>query len=341
VEAVSTYGTVRLSLTNTATGVVASLAATGSTSQVAFAGTQYAEPLQVRVVDANGAPVQGVNVTFSLGTGSSGASASFVGGAPQVTVPTNAAGFATSPAVVANGSAGRFTATASVAELTGAVTFQLDNRAAATRVSAVPSSRSARVHGRYAPLRVEVRDAQGNPLEGATVTFALPQAATGAGASFVGGAAQATAVTDSLGRAVSPALVANGTAGRFTVTASVPGADALHFALRNRAGRPASITAGSASGQSTHIGTRFAIRPAVKVTDADGNAVAGSTVTFATPAHGPSGRFGRRRSVRVRTDGNGVAVAPPLIANRIPGGFIVTASAGSAHPAAFALVNTR
>jgi protocatechuate 3,4-dioxygenase beta subunit len=341
VEAVSTYGTVRLSLTNTASGVVASLAASGATSQVAFTGTQYAEPLQVRIVDANGAPVQGVNVTFSLGTGTSGAGATFFGGGPQVTVPTSAAGFATSPAIAANGVPGRFTATASVSELPGAVTFQLDNRAAASSLTAVPSPRSARVHGRYAPLRVEVRDGQGNPIEGATVTFALPQAAAGAGAAFVGGAVQATAVTDSLGRAASPALVANGTAGRFTATATVAGADAVHFTLRNRAGRPSSIIAGAASGQSTGIGTRFAIRPAVKVSDADGNPVAGATVTFAAPAHGPSARFGKRRMTRVQTDKDGVAVAPALTANRTPGGFIVTASAGSAHPASFALVNTR
>jgi hypothetical protein len=115
----------------------------------------------------------------------------------------------------------------------------------------------------------------------------------------------------------------------------------VHFTLRNRAGRPSSIIAGAASGQSTGIGTRFAIRPAVKVSDADGNPVAGATVTFAAPAHGPSARFGKRRMTRVQTDKNGVAVAPALTANRTPGGFIVTASAGSAHPASFALVNTR
>jgi hypothetical protein len=341
VEAVSTYGTVRLTLTNTAAGVVASLAASGSTSQVAFVGTQYGEPLQVRVLDANGAPVQGVNVAFSLGTGASGAGASFLGGGPQATAPTNAAGFAISPAVVANGTPGRFTATASVSELSGAVTFQLDNRAGAMRFSATAPVRSARVHGRYAPLRVEVRDAQGNPLEGVTVTFALPQAAAGAGAAFVGGAAQATAVTDSLGRAASPALVANATAGRFSVSVTVPGSAPVNLSLRNRAGAPDTITAGSASGQSARIGSRFAIRPAVKVSDADGNAVAGTTVTFAAPAHGPSARFGKRRTVRVQTDKNGIAVAPAPRANRTPGGYIVTASVGSAHRAAFALVNTR
>jgi adhesin/invasin len=340
VTAVSEYGSVRLSLTNTASGVVASLAAAGSTGQVAFVNTPYVEPLQVRVLDANGAPVPGINVTFSLGTGASGAGASFAGGGPQATVPTDASGLAASPVFVANGSAGRFTAAASVGELTAVVTFELDNRAAAPRIAADGADRTARAHGRYAPLRVQVRDGQGRPFEGATVTFTLPQAATGAGATFAGGAVQATATTDALGRAASPALVANGTAGRFTATASVPGAS-TQFALRNLAGKPVAVAAGSASGQSAHVGARFPIRPAVKVTDADGNPVPNATVTFAAPAHGPGARFGKHRVVRVTTGRNGVAVAPPLTANRMPGGYVVTASVRSAHPAAFALVNTR
>ena len=340
VTAVSEYGSVKLNLTNTATGVVASLTATGSTEQLAFVDTQYAEPLQVRVLDANGAPVPGVNVTFSLGTGASGAGASFAGGGPQAIVPTDASGLATSPVFIANGTAGRFTAAASVSELTGVVTFGLDNRASATTIAADGADRTTRVRGRYAPLRVQVRDGRGRPLEGVTVTFTLPQAATGAGATFPGGAVQATATTDALGRAASPAPVANGTAGRFTVTASTAGAS-TQFALRNLAGKPAAIAAGSASGQSAHVGAPFPIRLAVKVTDVDGNAVPNATVTFAAPTRGPGARFGKHRVVRVKSGRNGIAVAPRLTANRTPGGYVVTARAGSAHPAAFALVNTR
>jgi hypothetical protein len=42
----------------------------------------------------------------------------------------------------------------------------------------------------------------------------------------------------------------------------------------------------------------------------------------------------------VRTNADGVAVAPPFVANATPGGYVVTtAVAGSKSRAAFALVN--
>jgi hypothetical protein len=67
-------------------------------------------------------------------------------------------------------------------------------------------------------------------------------------------------------------------------------------------------------------------------------------VTFAAPAYGPSGAFvahkTRLRTVRVRTNADGIAVAPAFVANRRPGGYIVTATVKSARRStAFALVN--
>jgi hypothetical protein len=136
--------------------------------------------------------------------------------------------------------------------------------------------------------------------------------------------------------------VANSTAGRFTATAAVTGiAKPVSYALENVAGAAATITAGAADGQATAAGSRFPIRLAVTVTDADKNVVAGVLVTFRAPAHGPGGHFARTaRIVRVRTNADGVAVAPPFVANATPGGYVVTAAvAGSKSRAAFALVN--
>lgn len=458
IRAESRYGSVTFHLTNTATGVAVSVAATGQAGQTATVNTQFASPLQVKVADAHGAPVQGVAVTFALGTGPSGAGASFLGGGPQATATTDASGLATSPPVLANGTPGPFTATASVAGVSGVVTFTLDNHAAVYKLSAAgPAQQTAAIGRRFAaPLQVQVLDEAGRPIEGATVAFALATGPAGAAASFVGGAgAQATAVTDEAGKASSPAFVANGTPGRFTATATVSGSSPVTYSLRNvagrltaarsslastvdtryrqhlrarmvdgegrpldgvtvtftlakgasgagasfldgsgvatattgasgwasspalvantvagsftatatstgskplvyrlrnRAGRPATITPGAAAGESTSVGTRFPIRLAVTVVDENDNPVPGALVGFAAPARGASGSFlvprrGRRhparaRIVRVATDAKGVAVAPAFAANSRAGGFVVSASvAGSKLHAAFGLVN--
>jgi hypothetical protein len=239
--------------------------------------------------------------------------------------------------------------------------------------------RSARVAARFPePLRVRVLDAGGNPVAGATVTFTLASASAStstcaasaaASASFAGGGTQATATTDSSGLATAPALTANTAAGSFTATASVssgggggggaestgkagsPSVTPVSFFLVNLAGEPAKVAPGVGSTQSAPAGAAFPIRLAVTVTDADKNTVPGVRVTFSAPAAG--GRFTLRsrgshrhrahvayaRTVAVKTGACGIAVAPPFIASRQPGGYVVKASAKPARPAAFALVN--
>src|SRR5262245_46726064 len=78
VDAHSAYGSVRLYLTNTASGLPAGITATGTTSQEAAVNAQYSQPLQVQVKDADGRPVQAATVAFTLGIGMYGAGASFV-----------------------------------------------------------------------------------------------------------------------------------------------------------------------------------------------------------------------------------------------------------------------
>ena len=460
VVASSSYGTVTFHLSNTATGVAASIAAAGQTDQSATVRRQYAQPLQARVVDAHGVAVAGASVAFSIGTGASGAGATFVGGGPQVTAVTDASGVATSPPLVANDTAGPFTATASVGGVASVATFNLGNHAAVyTLAASATSTQTATITTRYpGALKAEVRDDTGRPVEGATVTFMLGTGTSGASAAFVGGGAQAIEQTDASGIATSPAFAANGTPGRFEATASVPGGTAplgyslrnlaaglmtgttshrakvntrypqrlrarmvdvhgrpldgiavsftigkaangataafldgsaqatattnasgwatspplvandstgrftataaaagtgskpIAYSLQNVAAAPATITAGAAGGESTSVGSRFPIRLAVTVSDADGNRVAGATVVFSAPAHGPSGRFGvrpragsharRSRIARVTTNADGIAIAPPFTANRQPGGFVVTAAVpGRRMHTAFALVN--
>jgi protocatechuate 3,4-dioxygenase beta subunit len=335
-------------LTTTA-GVVASITASGATSQEASVNSQYGQPLQVQVLDANGQSVQDVTVTFSLGTGPTGAGAGFLGSGAQATVSTNAHGQATSPPFVANGSPGAFSASASTADISSVATFSLANHATRAAIEAIGDpAQTATVRTRYRrPLQARVLDANRQPVEGVTVTFTISKPTSGAGASFPDDTTQATATTDADGRASSPPVVATATAGRFTATAVATGTIArASYSLRNVAGRPATVSAGAASGEATPAGSRFPIPLAVTVGDADKNPVAGAVVIFTAPAHGPSGRFGPRHSgragrvVHVRTDFKGTAVAPLFTAGNRSGGYVLTATvAGTRLRTAFALVN--
>jgi protocatechuate 3,4-dioxygenase beta subunit len=250
--------------------------------------------------------------------------------------------------LLANGSPGKFAATASTGGLSSVAMFSLDNHAAAMTVSIVTrSDPAATVETHYRDrLQVRIVDSTGQPVEGATVTFAITAAENGAGASFLAGGTQASALTDTDGQAISPALVANKTAGAFTATASTTGAQPLAFTLTNVAASPYTISAGAASGTSTIVGTRFGVPLAVTVTDKNGNPVKGAVVVFGAPVKGPTGRFTIRkpnkhasRTARTATNADGIAVAPPFIAGGTAGGFAVTASVrGTERSAAFALV---
>ena len=355
--ATSAYGSVSFSLTNSAAGIPATITPLSPAIQSATVNSDYARQLSVRVLDAGGNPVSGATVTFALGTaggggapGVSSAGASFGDGSAQATATTDSDGIATSPHFTANGTIGSFTATATVANVPEPASFRLENLPGkGERLTTLGSpKRAATVERRYShSLRVLVRDANGSPEAGATVTFTLGAAGTGAGAgagaSFTGGTSTATATTGIHGIATSPSLTAGSVAGTFTATATATTTTSTAlFTLSNRAGKPATITAGIAAAEATQAGTRFVIALAVTVTDALANKVPGALVTFTAPASGASGSFATSthpRTVTLRTDSGGIAVAPPFIADTQPGGYVVIARVAHGPRTAFALVN--
>jgi len=294
------------------------------TPQTTTLDTAFASGLQVALTNSNGCAVTGVAgipVTFS-------APATGVGGrfstsnSSAATVGADASGTVAAPTFTANATAGSYTVAAS--SQYGSVSFSLTNTAAGipAKIVAIPlKSRSASVMSRYPqPLQVKVLDAVGNPVAGATVTFTLGSATTGAcgtsataSASFASGgvqatgSTQATASTGASGKATSPALIANTATGSFTATASVasgggggsesagkagaPSVAPISFSLTNLAGKPTKVAPGVGSTQSTPPGSAFPIRLAVTVTDAQKNPVPGALVTFSAPLAGASGRF--------------------------------------------------
>src|SRR6185312_8862686 len=95
----------------------------GPAKRSATIDSRYSRPLEVKLTDREGKPLQGESVTFTLGSstgggaagaggsGAASAGASFVGGSAQATETTNASGVAISPRFEANATAGTFTAT--------------------------------------------------------------------------------------------------------------------------------------------------------------------------------------------------------------------------------------
>jgi len=211
---------------------------------------------------------------------------------------------------------------------------------ASITASSGTTPQSAQVgHAFTVPFAVIVKDAFGNAVPGATVTFTQP--ANGASGAF---AAPATVTTNSSGVATAPTFIANATAGAYAVIASASGVGTpASFAVTNLPGPPGSIIATAGSAQSAAIGGTFAHPFVALVKDASGNPVgAGTSVTFTTPASGASGTFvGGALSATVQTAADGTATSPVFKANTVAGSSGVTTSApGVTAPATFTLSNT-
>src|SRR5207253_3107568 len=164
-----TSGTIALSA-----GAAATIAANSATSQSATAGTAVSTPPSVIVKDANGNPVTGVAVTFAVAPGNG----AITGGSQT----TNGSGIATVGSWTLSATAGANTLTASSGTLSGSpVTFTATGTAgAAALLAANPITSQSATAGAAvsAPPSVIVKDANGNPVTGVTVTFTP---ATGSG----------------------------------------------------------------------------------------------------------------------------------------------------------------
>jgi hypothetical protein len=237
------YSSPPFDLSNTTVGVVSSVTAGSGGGQAAQVGSSFAAPLQVTVTDEYGDPVAGASVNFAVVT-TAGAGATFSGGGGSTTVQTSGNGTAVSPTLTAGSTAGAFTVTASVAGAASVATFDLTDRAgpASNLTAGVGTSQSTELGTDFpVPLAVTVTDADGNPLVGATVSFAAP--ASGPSGVFAGSGNTAQVLTNSSGVATAPDFSANAHTGGYVVTASVAGiATPATFALVNepRAGASAS-----------------------------------------------------------------------------------------------------
>ena len=315
----------------------------GTTPQSATVGTTFTVPLAATLADRFGNPIGGASVTFTAPA--SGASGVFTGSGNSATATTNGQGVATAPSITANGTAGGYAVTASDGGVTNAIAFALTNLAGAPSgiVVTAGGGQHAVVGTAFATnLQATVRDANGNLVPNAAVTFAVPP--TGARGTFAGGGASATAMTNAQGVATAPSITAGTVAGSFTATASAAGVGTpATFALTNDPGAPASVIATAGTPQSALVTTTFPTALAVMVADRYGNAVPNVSVTFTAPASGASGAFvgGGGATATAATNALGVATAPAFTANDTAGGpYTMNATViGAGSTATFLLTN--
>ncbi len=245
-------------------------------------------PFVVKVVDANGNPVDKAAVTWTATNGTF----------PSLTTTTDATGL--SQNVMTLGTAvGTASATASAGTRT--VAFGATVKAGIVSKTAIitgpPPSASAGVA--ISPsIQVALQDAGGN-LTAATNAVTISLATNPAGGTLTGtltrNAVAGVATFDDL------KINKAGAGYSFTVTsAGTSGATSATFAIV--AGAPSGLTIVAGDAQSATVNTAVATAPSVRLADGSGNPIAGATVTFT-----PSGGGTIAPSTPVVTDATGTA----------------------------------
>ena len=262
-----------INFTATATpGPAAQITAFSATAQSGTVGLAVAAAPSVRVTDAGGNPVAGVPVVFSVTAGN--------GQVTGATPSTNAQGIATVGSWVLGPVAGAQRVSATITGASAVVFTTTAIAGAATQMSVVAGNNQRALTTRAVPIApsVIVRDALGNPVGGALVTFAV---ASGGG-SVVGG----RQVTDGAGIAEVGGWFLGDVPGTNTLTASTAGIAPVVFTAIADPGRAVSMVANSLITQSAVAGELVAQAPSVVVRDLAGNPVSGVAVTFTVTAGG-------------------------------------------------------
>ncbi|HKV75517.1 MAG TPA: Ig-like domain-containing protein, partial [Gemmatimonadales bacterium] len=302
-----------VSFSATATpAAAANVAANAGTGQNATVGTALAVNPAVLVTDQFGNPVSGVTITFAVtaNNGSlTGASAS-----------TNASGIATVGSWTLGSGAKTDTLRATGTGLTGSpVLFTaVATAGAATQIAINAGNGQTAVAGANVGTNpsVLVRDALNNPVSGVAVTFAV---ASGGG-SVTGG----SATTNASGIASVGSWTLGTTAGANSLTATSAGltGSPLTFTATGTAGAATTLVANSATTLAGTVGQAVTPAPSVKVTDTNGNGVAGVSVTFAVTGGGGSITGTATKS----TDAAGVATVTAWNLGAVTGANTLTAT---------------
>jgi hypothetical protein len=300
--------------------VATTLTANTSPSLIGTAGSVVATPPSVMVRDQKGDAMSGVPVGFNVGSGGGS-----ITGAAAV---TNSSGVATVGSWTLGATVGTNTLVASTGSLTPVTFTAITTAGAAAAITKSAGDAQTAPAGSALPIApsVIVKDANGNPVSGASVTFAV----TGGGGSVTG----AVQTANSSGVATVGGWTLGASAGANSLSASTGSLTPAVFTATGTVGPAAVVVKTAGDNQSAEDGTAVAIPPAVTVRDASGNPVAGVSVTFA-PATGGGSVTGGSQT----TNASGVATVGSWTLGTV-GSNTLTATAGTLPPVTFTATAT-
>ena len=320
----ATAGSATTTIAATASAGRASIVAgAAGDNQTAVANSAVTIPPSVRVSDANGNPVEGVAVTFSVASGG--------GRVTDGLRRTNTLGVATVGSWILGPATGTQTLTVRVEE--SGVTNSPILFAATATAGSVAQMTAASVTSQTAvvgtavaaPPSVRVGDANGNPVANEQVTFRVT-----VGNGQLTGSSQ---LSNAQGIATVGSWILGSGAGAQQVIADVTGATSVVFAATAIAGAATQLVVIAGNNQRAQITRTVPIAPSVVVRDALGNSVSGVVVTFAVASGGGSVVGGRQV-----TDASGTAQVGGWFLGDVPGTNTLTASAPGVSPVTFTAI---
>lgn len=297
----------------------AALSPVGELALSGVVGEVLPSPLTVKVADSGGNPIAGVAVTFAVADGA--------GSLSRAADTTDFAGLASTSWRLGDRTVAQ-RVTATVTGITS-VNFVATARAAAPATIAVEGgdnqSGLSSAALTTAPS-VVVRDRFTNPVPNVTVTFTV--AAGGGTVTNASGNTNASGVATSGGWRLGAGTGTN----RLTALAIASGItnNPITFTAIATAGAPASVVAQTPTANlSGTVGLLLTPVPSVRVLDAGGNPVQGTSVTF-TASTGSTVVGGSKL-----TDANGVAAPDGWQLGAVAQNYTLTAAAGSLTPVTF------
>lgn len=305
------------------TGPAAKMLRVSGHDQTGKANTVLANPLIVKIVDAGGNAVAGVNVNFAFDSAPSNAAGQALG---NTSAMTNSNGRATTTLTFGN-QPGEYVVSASANGLIGS---PIKFSATAALVNNLKTLTLIRGDKQSAPINtlladslvLKVTDAANNPVAGIGVTFAFaawPNDAVGQTLSktfALTGANGLVATLPQLGNKI----------GAYTITASASGLlnSPIEFSATASTGAAKNLTVRDGDQQAGTINTTLPKPLGVTVTDAGGNPVAGVNLNFEIFSF-PIGAAGQRLShPQMTTDRDGQAVTTLTLGDKL-GNYLVAA----------------